>query len=115
MSVWVMGGRSVYMSMTWNMILSGVTNSCLWRGVFTGGEMWPTEFHFCEPSKEPKRTGLPNSMHLCFGSGQMVESPLRDVETLLERGSDIIAKIIHSRPGVPPGCEPGVLGYLGSY
>ena len=83
--------------------------------MFTGGEMWSTEFHFCEPSKEPKRTGLPNSMHLCFSSGKMVESPLRDIETLLGRGSDIIAKIIHSRPGMPPGCKPGVLGYLGSY
>lgn len=54
-------------------------------------------------------------MHLTGRTSQMVESPLRDVETLLERGSDIIAKIIHSRPGMPPGCEPGVLGYLGSY
>ena len=82
--------------------------------VFQGAGLGLSAFNFCLPSKDLRRTGLPNSMHLTGRTSQMVESPLRDVETLLERGSDIIAKIIHSRPGMPPGCEPGVLGYLGS-
>ena len=83
--------------------------------MFTGGEMWSTEFHFCSPSKDLRRTGLPNSMHLAGRMSQIVESPLRVVEALVKKRSDIIVKIIHSRPGMPPGCEPGVLGYLGSY
>ena len=83
--------------------------------VFQGAGLGLSPFNFCLPSKDLRRTGLPNSMHLAGRMSQIVESPLRVVEALVKKRSDIIAKIIHSRPGMPPGCEPGVLGYLGSY
>ena len=83
--------------------------------VFQGAGLGLSTFKFCLPSKDLRRTGLPNFMHLAGGMSQMVESPLRVVEALVKKRSDIIAKIIHSRPDMPRGCNPGELGYLGNY
>lgn len=78
-----------------------------------------TTFFSSGPSRDGRRTGLPKSDHLVSNFSkkevQMVQSSLKVMEAVAYKASDIIAKIIHSRPGVPPGCEPGVLGYLGSY
>ena len=62
---------------------------------------------------------MPKSDHLVSDFSKkevrMNISSLKVMEAVAYKASDVIAKIIHSRPGMPPGCEPGVLGYLGSY
>lgn len=78
-----------------------------------------TTFFSSGPSRDGGRVGLPKSDHLVSNFSKkevrMVKSSLAVMEAVAYKASDIIAKIIHSRPGMPPGCEPGVLGYLGSY
>ena len=77
-----------------------------------------TTFFSSGPSRDGGRVGLPISDHLVSNFSKkevrMVQSSLAVMEAVAYKVSDIIAKIIHSRPGMPPGCEPGVLGYLGS-
>lgn len=87
------------------------------EGMLMQGEA--TTFSSSGPSRDGRRVGLPKSDHLVSNfqktEVRMDRSSLKVMEAVAYKASDIIAKIIHSRPGVPPGCEPGVLGYLGSY
>lgn len=78
-----------------------------------------TFFFSSGPSRDGRRNGLPKADHLVSNFSEkevrMVRSSLAVMEAVACKASDIIARIIHSRPGLPSGCEPGVLGYLRNY
>lgn len=90
------------------------------EGILMSGSS-STHFFSSQPSKDGWRTGLPEFNHLISDYSplhrevKLTRSSSRVMGIVACKASDVIAQIIHSRPGMPAGCEPGVLGYLRNY